>query len=208
MDLPEIDDVAAVIFDVGGVMLRTHNHAFRHAWDARLDQPLGAIEQLVFNSDLGIRAQTGEVTTNDHWRAVGDRLKLSATELTQLRNDFWAGDRFDFDMIDWIRSWRHRVKTAIISNAFDDLRSVLRDEFKVADAFDLIVVSAEEGIMKPDPHIYQRTLERLDVAPAAAVFIDDSPINIEGARAVGVPAILYRPDMDLPSLLPFSEGNK
>lgn len=204
MNLPSLNQLKAIIFDVGGVMLRTHDHRFRHAWDIKLEQKPGFVEHLVFNSDLGTAAQTGQVTTAAHWQAIGQRLKLNKEELAALRQDFWAGDRFDFDMIAWIRSWHGRYKTAIISNAFDDLRSVLTNEFEVADAFDLIVVSAEEGLMKPDPIIYQRTLARLDCTADEAVFIDDSPVNVAGAQAIGLAAILYRPGVDLKGHLPVS----
>ncbi|MDJ0755888.1 MAG: HAD family phosphatase [Ardenticatenaceae bacterium] len=200
----KVEKLKAVIFDVGGVMLRTKTHQFRHQWDERLGLAHGSVEHLVFNSDLGTAAQTGQTSIDAHWEAVAQYLGLSPADQGQLRHDFWVGDAFDYAMIDWIRSWRTRYQTAIISNAFDDLRSVLTDEFSVGDAFDLIVVSAEEGVMKPDPEIYLRTLTRLNCAPDEAVFIDDNPGNIEGAQAVGLPGILYVPDIDLPALLPLS----
>lgn len=200
----KVEKLKAVIFDVGGVMLRTKTHQFRHQWDERLGLAHGSVEHLVFNSELGTAAQTGQTSIDDHWHAVAQHLGLSAADQAQLRHDFWAGDAFDYAMIDWIRSWRTGYRTAIISNAFDDLRAVLTEEFSVGDAFDLIVVSAEEGIMKPDPEIYLRTLSRLNCSPDEAVFIDDNLGNIEGARAVGLPGILYTPDIDLSALLPLT----
>jgi HAD superfamily hydrolase (TIGR01509 family) len=71
----------------------------------------------------------------------------------------------------------------------------------MADAFDLIVGSAYERVMKPDPAIFLRTLERLGRAPHEAVFIDDFAHNIEGARGVGMAAIHYTPGMDLAAAL-------
>ena len=46
--------------------------------------------------------------------------------------------------------------------------------------------------MKPDPHIYQLALERLSVAPAESVFIDDFVRNINGARQLGMHAIHFQ----------------
>jgi HAD superfamily hydrolase (TIGR01509 family) len=71
----------------------------------------------------------------------------------------------------------------------------------MADAFDLIVGSAYEGIMKPDPRIFRRTLERLDCPPEAAVFVDDMFANVEAARALGLWSIHYRAGMDLSAIL-------
>ena len=54
-----------------------------------------------------------------------------------------------------------------------------------------MVISAEVGIMKPDPRIFQYALEQLDVAPAEAVFVDDVIENVEAARAFGMHAIHF-----------------
>jgi putative hydrolase of the HAD superfamily len=54
-----------------------------------------------------------------------------------------------------------------------------------------MVISAEVGVMKPDPQIYQLALEKLNVTPAESVFIDDFTQNVEGARAVGMNVIQF-----------------
>ncbi|MCA9980788.1 MAG: HAD-IA family hydrolase, partial [Anaerolineales bacterium] len=174
--------IQAVIFDVGGVLLRTHDWTGRHKWDEKLGLPHGRVEHTFFNSDLGLEAQHGRVTTDQHWHNVAQRLGIPHEQLPQLRADFWAGDRFDDELADLIRQLHGRYQTAIISNAPDDLRHVLTHDFHIADAFDLIVVSAEEEVMKPDPAIYQRTLQRLGRQAEEAIFIDDSPTNIAGAQ--------------------------
>lgn len=193
--------IQAIIFDVGGVLLRTHDWSHRHKWDAKLGLPPGTAEETVFNSDLGTAAQLGQISTETLWQRVGERFQLTAADLAQLRADFWAGDQFDYSIIDFVHTLRPHYQTAIISNAFDDLRTVLTDEFKVADAFDLIVVSAEEQVMKPAAEIYQRTLERLNCSAAQAVFIDDSAKNISGAQAVGLQTIHYVRDMNISAAL-------
>lgn len=57
--------------------------------------------------------------------------------------------------------------------------------------------SCEFGARKPDPDVYRRLLARHGVPPEAAVFVDDSPANVVGARRAGLQAVLYE---DLPSL--------
>jgi putative hydrolase of the HAD superfamily len=56
---------------------------------------------------------------------------------------------------------------------------------------DLAIYSHEEEFRKPDPHIYQIAVERLGVAPAEIVFLDDVPENVAAARAIGIQAILF-----------------
>jgi putative hydrolase of the HAD superfamily len=61
----------------------------------------------------------------------------------------------------------------------------------VGALFDVIVISAEEGVRKPDARIFERTLARLGVAPDEAVFVDDFPVNVAGARAAGLHALQF-----------------
>ena len=187
--------IRAIIFDIGGVLLQTADWRYRHQWDDQLSLAHGTVEELVFNSPLGTAAQLGQVTLEAHWQAVGRHLGVAGDRLAQLRRDFWAGDRFNQSLADLIRQLHGPYQTAVISNAFDDLRQVLTAEFGLADAFDLIVVSAEEGIMKPQAAIYERTLARLDCPPNEAIFIDDNQANIAGAQAVGLQTIHYQRGM-------------
>jgi 2-haloacid dehalogenase len=54
-----------------------------------------------------------------------------------------------------------------------------------------IVVSGEEKLLKPDPAIYYRALDRFGLKPAQALFVDDRKINVEGAEAVGLHGHLF-----------------
>ncbi|HZD11332.1 MAG TPA: HAD-IA family hydrolase, partial [Candidatus Binatia bacterium] len=72
---------------------------------------------------------------------------------------------------------------------------------QIADAFDLIVCSAEENVMKPDPEIYRRALSRLNRKPGEAVFIDDNQENVATAQSLGMKAIRYQEGLELPAAL-------
>lgn len=193
--------IQAVIFDVGGVLVRTADHTPRRELEARLGLAAWQSEEVVFMGEMGQKAQAGEVTDAELWRWVGEHLALDPAGLDDFRQAFWAGDVLDTELVDYIRSLRPRYQTAIISNATDNLRPVLVEDFAIADAFDLMVVSAEERLLKPDPEIYLRTLQRLNRRPEEAVFIDDNQENIAAAQALGMAAVLFKADMDLPAVL-------
>lgn len=199
MNEPPNSIIKAVIFDVGGVLIRTADHTGRQKWESRLQLPPGGAEATVLNSDMGHRAQRGEITTESLWLWVGEHLGLGS-DLPQFREDFWRGDFVDQSLVGLVRNLRRRYTLAIISNAMDSLNQTLK-EYGLLDEFDLVVGSAYEGVMKPDPAIYERTLDRLEVSPRESVFIDDSPVNIAGAQALGMNAILFRPSTDLPGEL-------
>ena len=188
--------IKAIVFDFGGVLLRTEDHSFRRRWEAQLGLQPGEAEEIVFNSEMGQKAQRGEISTEDLWAWVSLRLTLG-DQLDAFRRDFWAGDVLDQELVATVRALQGAYQTAMISNATDSLREDLEAKHGVADAFDLIVVSAEERVMKPDPDIYKRTLEKLEASAKEAVFVDDFERNTRAASDIGMAAIHYRPGMDV-----------
>jgi len=67
-----------------------------------------------------------------------------------------------------------------------------RDRFPFLAWFDGIVISGEEGVIKPDPRIFRVLLDRHRIAPHEAVFIDDNPANAAAAEALGIHGIYFR----------------
>jgi 2-haloacid dehalogenase len=65
------------------------------------------------------------------------------------------------------------------------------ERFDFLKSFDGIVVSGNEGLLKPDREIFELFFARYGVAPETAVFIDDSLYNVEGARAAGMQALHF-----------------
>jgi 2-haloacid dehalogenase len=57
--------------------------------------------------------------------------------------------------------------------------------------FDGIVLSGREGVIKPNPAIYHRLLERFAIDPATAVFVDDAPANVATARELGLHGVVF-----------------
>ena len=64
-------------------------------------------------------------------------------------------------------------------------------ESALFDRFRDIVVSGEERLVKPDPAIYAIALDRFGLAPREALFVDDSPANVDAAAASGIHAVLF-----------------
>ena len=80
------------------------------------------------------------------------------------------------------------MKTGLISNSW----GLGIYDRAPTDLFDATVISGEVGLHKPQPEIYLLACERLEVEPAAAVFVDDLRENCAGAEAVGMTAVLHR----------------
>ena len=108
--------------------------------------------------------------------------------------DFWADylGSPNTELIGYFRELRSRVRTGILSNSFVGARESERERYGFEDMTDVLVYSHESGTGKPDPAIYRLVCERLDVEPRHAVFVDDHEEALDGARAVGMHAVLFR----------------
>lgn len=183
--------IKAVFFDLGGVIVRTEFQAPRQQLAERLGLEYDDLVKIVFDSDSGIKATIGEMSSEEHWNSVLKRLKRPASDLPAIRDEFFAGDIVDRTLVDFIRSLRGKYKTGLISNAWGDLRDfIVREKFD--DAFDKMIISAEVGAAKPEPKIFQIALGQFGVSPGEAVFVDDFLINIEGCEKVGIKGIHFK----------------
>jgi len=181
----------AVIFDFGGVLMRTHDQSPRVKWEHALALAPGAASQIVFNSEMGRAAQMGQIDDAELWRWVQARLGLDDTALAAFQHDFFAGDRLDRALLAHIDRLRPRYVVGLLSNATSTARQVFTEKLDVAAHFDSLTISAEEGIMKPDPRIYRVALARAGVEADQALFVDDFIENVRGARRVGMPALHF-----------------
>lgn len=191
----------AVIFDWGGVLMRTEDHTPRARWDDQLGLKRGQVERVVHGIDAWREAQRGEIGLALYREAVGNELGLSDEDVTTLLADFYSGDRLNEEAVALIRELRERgVLIGLLSNNTPDLPDTMRD-LAVDTLFDVVVISAEIGVMKPDPAPYLAVLEELGVQAEDALFIDDFPENIEGAEALGMTTLYYTPETDLRKII-------
>lgn len=194
--------IRAVIFDFGGVLVRTIDPAGRREWEARLGIATGELERVVHGSTYWMQAQKGTLTHDAYWQAVAETLGIPPVDIPKLQQDYFRGDQLDPELVRLIHSLRAAgYKTGLLSNDSARLELKLRDELAIYELFDAVIISANIGLMKPDPSAYHAMTEALSVAPEHCVFIDDMRANVEGAEAFGMHAIHYRAGMDLQAAL-------
>jgi epoxide hydrolase-like predicted phosphatase len=184
--------IKARFFDIGGVLVRTLDRTPRTRLAERLGMSYEALDELVFGGEQGIKAQRGEITAEEQWAYVCQQVGWPFARWPELESEFFQGDFLDTGLVDYLRQLHGRYKTGIISNALSNVRAAIAEKWHMTDAFDVIITSAEVGVMKPDPRIFQVALQALEVQPAEAVFVDDFAHNVEGALAVGLHAIQFR----------------
>lgn len=89
-----------------------------------------------------------------------------------------------------------------LSNMPAEVWPEMLQEFPILKEFRDVVISAEEGIVKPNPEIYRIAMTRMgDPDPASVLFIDDKQENIDAARALGFQGHLFRDAQSLRTAL-------
>ncbi len=184
--------IRALIFDYGGVLVRTVDPTPRRQLEQQLGLSPGRADKLVFRSPLWDDVQLGCISGAKFWADLGQRIGLSAGELAEFRRAFWSGDRLDEELVALIRHLHNTgYRTVLLSNAPAGLRQRV-EQLDIADAFDVIVVSGGEGLMKPDPVIFELALARVGVPAEEAVFVDDLQVNVTAAQHAGLHATRFR----------------
>ncbi len=184
--------IRGVIFDMGGVILRTQDQSGRRKWEQRFGMQPWDLANLVFGNPVAQAATIGDQPERAIWKHIGQTLKLNSTELEELERDFWSGDRVDMELVQFLRDLRRRVKVGILSNAWDGARAAVTGKFGLGDIADVFIFSAEERMAKPDPRIFQLAARRLGVQPAEAIFVDDVLENVQAARSIGMHGVHFR----------------
>lgn len=100
----------------------------------------------------------------------------------------FAGLRVEPSMMDVVRAARATgIRTGLLSNSWG--LDYARDGWDVL--FDVVVISGEVGLRKPDPAIYALAAERLGLPPAQIVFVDDLVANVRAAVEAGMVGVRH-----------------
>ena len=183
--------IKAIIFDFGRVITAQKPLSLFRSYEIELGLDPDTVNSIMFDSQAWQDALLGRKTTEEFWHLIGPELGLNtADEVNRFRRRYHADEAINEAVLDLIRKLRGRYKLAILSNAPPDLTRWLAD-WEMRDLFEVVFCSGDEGMIKPDPAAFKLTLERLGVEPGEAVFIDDTPENVEAARKLGIQGIIF-----------------
>jgi putative hydrolase of the HAD superfamily len=188
--------IRGVIIDWGGVVtspiIDTVN-AWLHAEQIDRDSYVAVMRTWVSDAygdgaDNPVHAlERGECTNEEFERNLAARLTRldgGPVQPDGLLAKMFAAASLQTAMLDLIRALRQAgLRTALLSNSWgsDDYPKHL-----FPDLFDVVVISAEVGMRKPEERIFRHTAELLGLEPAECVFIDDVAANIAAAEAIGL----------------------
>lgn len=184
--------IHAVIFDIGGVLETTPDLGVTARWEQIFHLRPGEMDEKL--QAVWRAGSIGKITEEEVYRQIGAILCITPAQVEAFMADIWREylGTLNTPLADYFRGLRPRVRTAIISNSFVGARRREQEAYQFEDMCDFILYSHEEGISKPAPQIYQRACQRLGLPPAEILFLDNVQVCVDGARAVGMQAILYK----------------
>jgi putative hydrolase of the HAD superfamily len=137
--------------------------------------------------DLLIALEDGRLAPAEFERRLAPLLGVAPEGLIER---LMAGTEPDRRMIGAVRAARRAgVLTGLVSNSW---RTDRYDRALLDDMFDGVVLSAEVGVRKPAPRIYELGAAAVALAPAECVFVDDLRFNLEPAAALGMATVHHR----------------
>ncbi len=183
--------IKAIIWDLVGVLWREEDPTPRRILAAEFGLEVEALNDLVIYSESAAQATAGIKREDEHWRWVAGQIGIQPIDLPVFIHRYWEGDRFDMNLAGFIGVLKKEYKTSLLSNAWSGTRKLINEFLGQQDIFHEVMISAEVKVAKPDPAIYIKMLNLLNVAPREAIFIDDTFINILSARELGINAIHF-----------------
>lgn len=191
-----------LLMDWGGVMTTNLFAAFGAFCDAEGVDP--ALLGNAFRHDkearaLLIRFEEGKLEDDVFAAGLAEKLGLAPERAEGMIDRMMAGATPEPAMVDAVRAAREAgIRTGLVSNSWGASRYP-RDLLE--ELFDGIVISGLEGMRKPAPAIYALGAERIGLTPAACVFVDDLPFNLDPARELGMAAVHHTdPAATIPEL--------
>jgi putative hydrolase of the HAD superfamily len=195
--------IRAVISDFGGVLTSPLLGAF-----ARFQEDTGVtLEQIGIAMTAGaerldglnplFELECGRISESRFLEILRDGLEPLMGErpaLHRFKETYFDGLHPNEEMIALMAELSGSgYRMAILTNNVREWEPIWRAKLPVDEIFETVVDSAFVGMRKPDPEIYELTLERLgDVAASECLFIDDTEVNCDAATALGIRAVHFR----------------
>jgi putative hydrolase of the HAD superfamily len=193
--------IEAVVTDFGGVLTTPLLDSFVGVMDSsgisleELGSAMAAVTERDGANPL-VELETGRISEAEFFARLSDQLSArrgSRVELDGFGERYFKHLHPNDRVIAYMRELRDRgYKLAICTNNVREWEERWRAMLPVDEIFEVVVDSGFVGTRKPEPRIYEITLERLGVAAPATLFVDDVDVNCEAAQQLGMTAVRFR----------------
>jgi putative hydrolase of the HAD superfamily len=189
----------AVVCDFGGVLTVPLIQAFA-AYQDRSGTSLGELGRAMQQATEAaggehplFQLEKGLITEGEFLRRLEEHLP-EGVHLQGFREIYFEALHPNEELIEYMRELRDRgLRMAMLTNNVREWEPLWRAKLPVDEIFELVVDSAFVGMRKPEPGIYELTLERLggEIEAGDCVFLDDLQPNVDAALALGMRAVRF-----------------
>ena len=181
--------ITTLISDLGGVLLDFDNGIYERKLSIATGQPVHVV-RAALNDNLLPELHLGNLTPEQFHRSVCARLEthLSLPDLAQIYSEIFTPKA---DTVSLLRDLQPRYRLCLLSNTNAIHWEYCLATYPFLSLFEHHVLSHELGAAKPQPTIYKRALEVMDVEPARCVFFDDVWVYADTATALGMHGITF-----------------
>ena len=173
--------IKAVIFDCFGVLSTEAWRPFKATYFAHDRELFDRASNISWQADRGL------MSYDDFIRAVAELAGITPAEA----NNAIARNVPDEELFAYIRELKANYKIGFLSNVAGDYMNQIFTSEQL-DLFDVIVLSFQNGFIKPQHEAFENAARQLAVELGECVFVDDQGRNVTGARDAGMKAVLYR----------------
>lgn len=188
--------IETIIFDFGGVLYKLPDRRQMEQLKTLfgMDEDPAILKMLTqpHQSDLMRKIFLGQVSEEGMWTHLAEEADLAPDLIARFKELAFSPQQLNQEMADFLAELHQSYQTAILSNAGDQTRHLIVDIYHLDRWVEALIISAEEGLIKPDPAIYRVALDRLGARPATTLFLDDDQSNIQSANAFGMQTVLYQ----------------
>ncbi len=131
------------------------------------------------------KADVGEMTSLEVWKGFG-----YTGDLEQIEKEYLDTIELSDGFLEFVQAARKKYKLAIISNDSSRWSSYLREKFGINPYFDVISISGDLKMKKPDERIFRLTIEKLGVEAKDCLYVDDRRGNLGAAGRLGMDTVL------------------
>ncbi len=170
----------ALIFDFFGVI----SSEVATSWFEGLpgSKGKGLKEQFVTPADRGAVSQL------DLFKKLSEVSSMSAEEI---ETDWLSRAHINVELVEYIKELKGSYRLGLLTNAFSPFFTSVLERSGIKDLFEAVVISSETGHVKPEPEMYYAILQEMELLSEEVLMIDDSSINVEGAKSVGMNGLVY-----------------
>ena len=188
-----------VVFDVGNVLTRVSYR--RISKELARHSPLSAvaIQRELVGTDLEWDAETGKYDSREHFKRIKKRIQGdSGWTYEEFAGEFKSGLSMTRDGVAGLRYAAARARVFLMSNT-PYLHGLWMFEQEIlATLPEQLFFSYREGVMKPDPRIWEIFFERTRLPAEKCLYFDDRLENCEAVRRFGIHAVHFKsPEMNL-----------